>query len=135
MVRNVSVLLVDDEADIRTLLREIVLEELDGETCSILEAKDGQEAIDLIREQAVDIIMTDMKMPRMDGLTLLKEAKKLLPDVEMIVMTGYSEDYTREEALRLGARDYITKPFEVDEVRLILMKACLKVEGRRDSRP
>jgi ActR/RegA family two-component response regulator len=50
-------------------------------------------------------------------------------------MTGYSEDYTREEALRLGAQDYITKPFDVDEVRLILLKSCMKVEAGREGGP
>lgn len=134
VVKNIRVLIVDDVADIRALLREILLEELEDASCTILEAGDGDVALDILRETEVDIVVTDIKMPNMNGLVLLQEAKKLRPATEVIVMTGYTEDYTREEALRLGARDYITKPFEVDEVRLILMKSCLQVEALRNSR-
>lgn len=133
VIRNVRVLIVDDESQIRALLREILREEVDATSCVILEAPDGQAAIDLLNEQEIDIVVTDMKMPIVDGLALLQEIRKSHPGTEVIVMTGYAEDYTREEAFRLGARDYITKPFEVDEVRLILMKSCLKAEAQRKS--
>ena len=132
-VQNVRILIVDDEPGIRALLREILLEDLDSTTCPIVEAPDGKVALDLLGQREFDIVVTDIKMPLVDGLTLLQEVKKRYPRIEVIVMTGYTEDYSREEAIRLGARDYITKPFDVDEVGMILLKSCLKAEGERRS--
>ena len=131
---KIGLLIVDDEPGIRALLREIILEELDGTRCAIHEAGDGKEALRILEREAVDVLVTDIRMPQLDGLNLLQQARLRHPTTEVIVMTGYSEDYTREEALRFGAQDYITKPFDVDEVRLILMKSCMKVEASRRTR-
>jgi YesN/AraC family two-component response regulator len=128
-------LIVDDEPGIRAVLREIIREELEGTVCILHEAGDGLEALDVLKDKGVDIVVTDMKMPNLDGLGLLHQIRLNHRTVTVIVMTGYSEDYTREEALRLGAQDYITKPFDVDEVRLILMKSCMKVEAGREGGP
>ena len=128
---TVDVLIVDDEPGIRALLREIVKEEMQEAPISLHEAADGNEALTVFGRSNVDIVVTDIRMPNLDGLGLLQQVKLRYPKTEIVVMTGYSEDYTREEALRYGAQDYITKPFEVDEVRLILMKAVMKVEAAR----
>jgi two-component system response regulator HydG len=79
---------------------------------TVFEAATGQEAVDLLTTHSVDVLLTDLKMEPMDGLTLLSKAKKLLPRLQVIVMTAFGSIESAVEAMRLGAYDYITKPFQ-----------------------
>ncbi len=101
------ILVVDNGETIRETLVKI----LEREGYSVLTAQDGQEALDILKEQKINVILSDVCMPRMDGNKLLKQAKTILPDVEVILMTGHGKTEMGLEALRAGAFDFIQKPF------------------------
>ena len=109
------VLVVDDERSMRELL-SIVLRR-DG--YDVLVAEDGAGALEVLRRERVDILITDIRMPNMNGVELLREAKRISPDIISIVMTAFASTETAVEALRLGAADYVNKsPSAASEVRL-----------------
>ena len=121
---RVRLLVVDDEQSIRKLC--ITVGEALGFVC--LEAESGESALDLLEEQPVHMILSDMVMPHMSGLEFLEKAKKLLPRAEVALMTGHGSIETAVQAMRLGAYDYITKPFApLDELRLFLRRMAEKV--------
>src|SRR5687767_12917327 len=109
------VLVVDDERSMRELL-SIVLKR-DG--YEVLVADDGARAIQMLKKQRVDILITDIRMPQMGGVDVLREAKRIDPEIISIVMTAFASTDTAVEALRLGAADYVHKsPSAANELRL-----------------
>jgi len=120
---TITILVVDDEAMIRNLLEKI----LTKEGYKILLAKDGQEALEIINAKKVDMIVSDMKMPRMSGLDLLKSVKKDRPEIGVVIMTGYGDTYTVKDALLLGADEYITKPFKSYEMLMIVERTYWRI--------
>jgi DNA-binding NtrC family response regulator len=121
---RVRLLVVDDEQSIRKLC--MTVGEALGFIC--LEAESGESALALLEEQPVHMILSDMVMPHMSGLEFLEKAKKLLPRTEVALMTGHGSIETAVQAMRLGAYDYITKPFApLDELRLFLRRMADKV--------
>ncbi len=113
------VLVVDDEKSMRDLL-SITLEK---EGYEVLTAAGGEAAIEALRRDATDAVITDLRMPKVDGLQVLRAAKEISPDVAVIVITAVASTETAVEAMKLGAYDYITKPFKLDEVSLIVRNA------------
>jgi two-component system response regulator AtoC len=121
---RVRLLIVDDEQTIRRLC--ITVGEALGFIC--LEAESGESALALLEEQPVHMILSDMVMPHMSGLEFLEKVKKLLPRTEVALMTGHGSIETAVQAMRLGAYDYITKPFSpLEELRLFLRRMAEKV--------
>jgi two-component system response regulator AtoC len=121
---RVRLLIVDDEQSIRKLC--MTVGEALGFIC--LEAESGESALTLLEEQPVHMILSDMVMPRMSGLEFLERAKKLLPRAEVALMTGHGSIETAVQAMKLGAYDYITKPFSpLEELRLFLRRMAEKV--------
>ena len=121
---RVRLLVVDDEQSIRKLC--ITVGEALGFIC--LEADSGESALVLLEEQPVHMVLSDMVMPHMSGLEFLEKVKKLLPRTEVALMTGHGSIETAVQAIRLGAYDYITKPFApLDELRLFLRRMAEKV--------
>lgn len=112
------ILVVDDEPLIRESLYEIL--RIEGFRAQM--AQSGEEALEIIRNNPVDIIVTDMKLPKMNGLELLHEVKKEHPQTEIIFITGYGTIETAVEAMRKGAADYITKPINDQEIKIIISK-------------
>lgn len=110
----VRILIVDDEKAIRDSLKLI----LDDEGYETDIAQDGQEALDKIKEIDYDLVLTDIKMPNVDGMELLNKASKLSPNSFFIVMTAYASVKTAVEAMRIGAYDYLIKPIEFDDLIL-----------------
>lgn len=108
-----SVLIVDDQMGIRLLLGE-VFEQAGFSTNA---AATGKEALQQLNEQQPDCILLDMKMPGMDGVEVLKEIRRQLPEVPVMMMTAYSEMELIEEAKELGIKRFFTKPFDIFEVR------------------
>ena len=106
------VLVVDDEASIRDLL-EKTLSMSDYEVDT---APDGRSALERMRLNPYDLLITDLKMPGMDGLTVIREARRYKPGLPVIVITGFSTESTAIEALNLGVAGYLTKPFRVPQV-------------------
>jgi len=122
--QRIRLLVVDDEQSIRKLCATVA--EALGFVC--LEAESGESALALVEEQSVHIILSDMVMPRMSGLEFLERVKKLLPRTEVALMTGHGSIETAVQAMKLGAYDYITKPFSpLEELRLFLRRMAEKV--------
>ena len=113
------VLVVDDEKSMRELLA-ITLER-QGYEVSV--AEDGEVAIEAVRRDGFDVIITDLRMPNADGLQVLRAAKERTPETVVIVITAVGSTETAVEAMKLGAYDYITKPFKLDEIHLIIRRA------------
>jgi excisionase family DNA binding protein len=106
------VLVVDDESSIRELLaKTLALAEYDVDT-----APDGRAALERLRLGNYDLLIADLKMPGMDGLTLIREAKRLKADIPVIIITGFSTESSAIEAVNLGVAGYLTKPFRVPQV-------------------
>lgn len=106
------VLVVDDEASIRELLsKTLALAEYDVDT-----APDGRAAIERLRLGHYDLLIADLKMPGLDGLSLIREAKRLKADLPVIIITGFSTESSAIEAVNLGVAGYLTKPFRVPQV-------------------
>src|SRR2546427_4018889 len=108
------ILVVDDETSMREMLR-IVLRR-DG--YQVIVAQSGTEAIELLQRQPVDLLLSDIRMPDKSGVDVLRAAKAVNPDIVAFMMTAYASTDTAVEAMRLGAVDYFTKPFNMDELRL-----------------
>ncbi len=114
------VLVVDDEASIRDLLaKTLALAEYDVDT-----APDGPAALDRLRDDRnYNLMIADLRMPGMDGLTLIREAKQLSPNLPIIIITGFSTESSAIEAVNLGVAGYLTKPFRVPQVLAAAAKA------------
>ena len=121
---RIRLLVVDDEQSIRKLCSTVA--EALGFVC--LEAESGESALALLEQQSVHMVLTDMVMPHMSGLEFLEKVKKLLPRTEIALMTGHGSIETAVQAMKLGAYDYITKPFSpLEELRLFLRRMAEKV--------
>jgi excisionase family DNA binding protein len=113
------VLVVDDEATIRDLLQKtLALAEYDVDL-----APDGRTALERLRIIPYDLLITDLKMPGVDGLTVIREARRLKADIPVIIITGFSTESSAIEAVNLGVAGYLTKPFRVPQVLAAAAKA------------
>ncbi len=113
------VLVVDDEAGIRDLLaKALALAEYDVDL-----AGGGAEALERLRRQHYDLVITDLKMPGVDGMTLIRDARRFLPQLPIIIITGYSTEASAIDAVNLGVNGYLTKPFRVPKVLSAAAKA------------
>jgi DNA-binding NtrC family response regulator len=122
------VLVVDDEENIRQILKEYLNEFGYEVACAV----NGQEALQIYKNGRFDVILSDLVMRPVDGLELLGEVKKVDPDAIFIMITGYPSIESALEAVKKGARDYITKPFNIDEIRLKMERVLLEqsLQGR-----
>jgi excisionase family DNA binding protein len=113
------ILVVDDEAAIRDLLsKTLALAEYDVDL-----APDGRTALERLRLIPYDLLITDLKMPGIDGLTVVREARRLKADIPVIIITGFSTEASAIEAVNLGVSGYLTKPFRVPRVLAAAAKA------------
>ena len=126
-----KILVVDDES----LMREFITESLQSQGYEVDDAGQGARAIELLGNETYDVILTDLKMPRITGIDVLKRAREKMPDAKVIIMTAYGTVENAVEAMKLGAFDYITKPFSVDEIIMLVRRALeytsLQMENRR----
>jgi two-component system nitrogen regulation response regulator NtrX len=114
-----TILLIDDEASIRRTLKEI----LEFEKYEVLEAPDGFSAIDIFKKSSVDIVLLDIKMPKMDGLEVLDFLQEINPEVPVIMISGHGNIDTAVEAVKKGAFDYISKPPDLNRLLITLRNA------------
>lgn len=119
-----KVLIVDDEDNIRKILA-IQLKRLGHE---VLEAPDGPEALEILSDESVQTIVTDLKMPKMDGLELLQRVRKAYPQIPTVMITAHGTVDTAVEAMKRGAFDYITKPFDHEEFLKVIDRAVRSAE-------
>ena len=124
------ILVVDDEESIREFLEIMLRKEGYEVTC----ANDGQQALDLLKKKSFDMVISDLQMPNVTGIELLKQTKEQYPDMLFFMITAFATTETAVEAMKLGAYDYITKPFKIDEVRINIANALrsrtLETENR-----
>lgn len=114
-----KILVVDDEARILLLLQSL----LKANGYEAATAKDGLQALDLLKKEAFDIVISDLRMVPMDGMTLFREIKTLFPNMPVILLTAYASVETAIEAMKSGAFDYLSKPFKVDEMLATIKRA------------
>lgn len=112
------ILIADDEKAIRESIKTV----LEEEGYSTVAAADGKEALEILKSQNIDIVITDIKMPVIDGIELLDKGSKISPDTFFIIMTAYASVHTAIEALRNGAFDYLIKPVEFDDILIRLKR-------------
>ena len=127
-----KILVIEDEAAIRRVLVKILSEEND--TYEVDEAEDGLAGIDKIKKDDYDLILCDIKMPKMDGVEVLEAVKKIKPEIPMVMISGHGDLDTAVNTMRLGAFDYISKPPDLNRllntVRNALDRKELVVENK-----
>ena len=128
-----KILIIEDEAAIRRVLTKIISEENDAYQVS--EAEDGLTGIEMIKDSEFDLVLCDIKMPKMDGVEVLEKAKKIKPEIPFVMISGHGDLDTAVNTMRLGAFDYISKPPDLNRllntVRNALDRKVLVVENKR----
>lgn len=124
-----SVLVIDDKDSIRKML----LQTLSAEGHEVNAAANGLEGIELSKKQRYDVVLTDLKMPDMDGISVLSAVKEENPDASVIVMTAYGTIETAVEAMKRGAFDFLTKPFDTDHLNVMINRAVENQELRNEN--
>ena len=114
-----NLLIVDDEPGMRQLLSHV----FGRAGHAVRAAENGAKALELLRAEPADLVVSDVKMPDMNGIELLRRVREFSPDAAVIMMTAFATVETAREAFKLGADDFIQKPFDVDELKLIVEKA------------
>ncbi len=130
MDTRISLLIVDDERAVRQLL----IRGFEGQHYHIAEASNGHSALCKLRATEFDIVISDISMPKMDGLRLLAEIKRNHPDTAVILISGYPEEYCDNDVLKAGADCYITKPFENEDIFRAVNSLAEKKRKRSDKR-
>jgi DNA-binding NtrC family response regulator len=124
-MKKLTVLVVEDELNLQVLLKRIIQKE----GFHVHTANNGLEALKFVEENTIDIVLTDIKMPGMDGIELLHQIKAIDSLIEVIIMTAFATVDTAVEALKKGARDYIRKPFDLEEVIEAIQKTALLISN------
>jgi two-component system, NtrC family, response regulator HydG len=119
MKEKPRILVVDDEESIRIMLRAV----LEEEGYEIIEAADGPEAVKAVEQDPLDLILLDIRMTTMDGIETLTEIRKISPLVPVLMMTAYATVKTAVEALKAGAFEYLAKPLDIEELKILVQKA------------
>ena len=127
------ILIIEDEAAIRRVLVKILSEE--NSDYQVSEAEDGLAGIELIRKEDFDLVLCDIKMPKMDGVEVLEAVKRIKPEIPIVMISGHGDLDTAVNTMRLGAFDYISKPPDLNRllntVRIALDRKELVVENTR----
>jgi DNA-binding NtrC family response regulator len=118
-----TILIAEDEEKMRRVL-EVNLQD----QYRVLLAKDGEEVFQLFKENEVNLLLTDMKMPEKGGLSLLHEVKRLWPEIPVILITAYGTIESAVSAMKEGATDYLLKPIKMEEVELVIQRALLQAD-------
>lgn len=124
-----TILVVDDEL----LIRDLLYDFFSGQGWNIAVAEDGEKALDLVRTRQIDLVLTDLKMPNMDGMTLSTELKGNHPDMPIMVMTAYPSVDSAVQALRLKLDDYIVKPFNINQLYKTVEKTLKDKTKQQDA--
>ncbi|MEK6603433.1 MAG: response regulator, partial [Nitrospirota bacterium] len=125
-----NVLIIDDEP----LMRISIADALKDEGCQVKVAATGLEGMDLIKKESFEIVISDLRLPGMDGLQILQTCKEVSPKTGVIVITAHGSVETAVGAMKMGAYDYITKPFSMDELLLIVNRLLKVLELEDENR-
>ena len=126
---DIKILVVEDEE----LIRDIFKQSLENLGFSVETAEDGKTALELCQQNTYQIVTTDINMPVMDGITLLKHIKSRWPFIEVIVVSGYASIENAIDALKIGAFDFILKPVNFDHLKLVIKKCYQKISWQTES--
>jgi len=129
-MKGLKILVVDDESHMRKMLDDI----LSQQGCEVDLAAGAREAMKLAEKKKFDILLSDVKMPQANGFDLLRDVKSRYPEMGVVIMTAYSDAFTMKEALLLGADEYITKPFKIQEISLIVDRVYQRLLSRRQKK-
>ncbi len=124
-----NILIAEDERNIGDLLTELLAQE----DRNISLVYNGLEAVEKLKEEKFDLLITDLMMPEVDGMEVLHEAKRLNADIMVIIITGYASLETAIQAVKEGAYDYLRKPFRLEELKISVDNACEKILLRREN--
>ncbi len=127
---NVKILVVDDEEIVRKSCHRILE---DFNNMAVLEASSATQALELLKKEDIDIVLSDLKLPDLSGLEVLRQVKEQDPYIEVLIITGHGTVNTAVEAMKLGAYDYIEKPFRPDELKALVLKALERRRLRREN--
>ena len=119
------ILVVEDDSEMRSLLTD----ELSAEGYEVVQAEDGAKAAVMVARDHFDLVITDVKMPKMGGIALLPVVKEVRPAVPVIVITAFGEGHTRVEAYEKGAVDYLSKPFKMQDLKDAVSNALKRKGG------
>lgn len=117
-----SILVVDDDEALRSVLEETLV----SLNYEVTTASDGQDALEKLKQKNYDLIVTDIKMPKMNGKELLREVKQISPETPVIIITGYPETYSQQWIMEGGADGYLTKPFHIDKIDKLIQELTLE---------
>src|SRR4030042_3745482 len=112
------ILIGDDEEGIREGLSRL----LEDEGYAVLAAESGEQALGILQQKHIDLVLTDMRMPGMDGIELLKKIHERYSHINVVILTGYGQIETYIEAMNFGAIEYVSKPFKINELKFIVSK-------------
>ncbi len=129
MDNKAKLLIIDDEK----IALKSLLHIMKKEGYEVVGTHNGSNALKLIDEKEFDVVLTDLRMEKVDGMQILKRCRKLYPDIEVVMITGYATVQSATEAMKKGAYDYITKPFKLDEVRRVVREAIEKVKLKKEN--
>ena len=129
-MKGLAILLVDDEP----LMRLSMVDALEAVGYDVHAAASGTEGIEVLRQKPFDLVITDLRLPGADGLTVLKATKDKSPETEVVMITAHGSVESAVGAMKLGAFDYITKPFQMDELLLIVERVGRVIALRRENR-
>lgn len=124
-----KVLVIDDEQDLRDGC-ERILKRMD---CLVSKASNGEDGVELFKQERPSVVLSDLKMPGIDGIEVLCQIREIDPEVLVIILTGYATIETAIEAMKQGAYDFVAKPFEPDQLRIVVGRAFEKLEFRRQA--
>jgi DNA-binding NtrC family response regulator len=124
------ILVIDDELDMLMLLRMIIENNTDYE---VETTNNPSEALKMVMENDYDLVISDLKMPGMDGLELFDEVKGMKPDLPLIIITAYGSLETADEAMKMGVADFITKPFRKDSILFTINRVLELARVRREN--
>jgi DNA-binding NtrC family response regulator len=121
------VLIVDDEA----IVRESIKVWLNDANYEVATAESGEEALEMMKKQDFGVVVLDVRLPGKTGLEILKEVKAMKPEIKSIIITAYPSEETTTEAKKLGAIDYLIKPFAPDDLERLIRETLQKAEGEK----
>ncbi len=127
---KLNILIAEDEQEIADLLVEL----LSQEDRDISIVHDGQQAIETLKQRPYDLLITDLMMPKVDGMKVLHIAKRLYPQILIIIITGYASLETAIQAVKEGAYDYLRKPFKLEELKISVDNACEHIYLMKENR-
>ncbi|RJQ55103.1 MAG: response regulator [Nitrospiraceae bacterium] len=125
MENKEKILVIDDELAPRESIRMVLKDKY-----SVSTAAGALDGLNMLSEGPVDLVVMDIRMPKMDGITALKEIKKRYPETEVVLLTAYASLETARDAIRFGAFDYLLKPFDRNDILMIIAKGLAKKRSR-----